>query len=614
MLAFRLITTLSLPLVALAVWINAAYASDGTQCHDMPERQAVLEEGKEFLRTHAGETSRNRIRSFDYHYYAKSPFAPEYQFKLPESVEDAQAVPMESRAQIAMALFQADLLEQFLKITAANALYNHLNSGIELNHAADDTQQASILEGVARTTIMLSYVNMDSMQSEFMLAAKQNSLPLPVSVRDTPLLLTARGPILIDATRIAPLNRNELRTLESLYKRAIEIRKNTTDNDSKNLLVSDLLELGALSIRSQNSQDAYEYFSQALTFDPNSTDALAWLLSKKPSVLKYVEKNLNHLLSDKPDTTNGVLLSELIKFYIVSNRPNDAVRVFEDCYEHPLDHRGLLRIGALLALVDVLPEKDINMFTMYLTQNRIDFWLLQQEFSAIMTKLIKRGFSAEADFVCHSIATDSAPRMFVVARWYADSKNGAQLIETTKAILHSIRYDTDEQSLKYLAILNDLLRTSAAQSKNFDAVKSETNKLIAFHEEQIRRKQCLDMAQQLNKTGSDLEKHNHLDMANKLYKQALEIKQANLLPDDPETANQTLELARTSAALRQFVEADRLYEKALATLKKNPKTDPSDTIAALESYGMMLNDWQHEAKAKMIYDEASELYRKTKQK
>lgn len=40
--------------------------------------------------------------------------------------------------------------------------------------------------------------------------------------------------------------------------------------------------------------------------------------------------------------------------------------------------------------------------------------------------------------------------------------------------------------------------------------------------------------------------------------------------------------------------------------------DPADTISALESYGMMLNDWNHGAKASQVYEEAKALHDKMK--
>jgi hypothetical protein len=199
-------------------------------------------------------------------------------------------------------------------------------------------------------------------------------------------------------------------------------------------------------------------------------------------------------------------------------------------------------------------------------------------------------------------------KQLAVASWYAESNNHSRFLSSAKVVLNSMKNDPDQQALNYLKRLQKLFSTVADDGPEFRELNNEMNRITAYHEDQIKRKQCLNMAQQLDKTAFDLEKNNHFEMASKLYKGSLGIKQANLATNDPETAMQIVDLARTAAGQQHYAESERLYEKAISMMRKNPRSDPASIVSALESYGMMPNDWKHETKANAVYEEAKRLH------
>lgn len=182
---------------------------------------------------------------------------------------------------------------------------------------------------------------------------------------------------------------------------------------------------------------------------------------------------------------------------------------------------------------------------------------------------------------------------------------------TSKQILTAVRTESDEDAVTHLKRLKTLLSKLAKESPDNEIV-AKCERALNSREDAIRRKTCLEMASKLNATAFALETKAKPEMATKLYKEALDIKQKNLAANDPETASQLVDLARAEAAQQHYKVAQELFERALAILRKTKNSDASSLISALESYGMMLNDWHHEAKADVIYEEAKTVYKNSK--
>ncbi len=227
------------------------------------------------------------------------------------------------------------------------------------------------------------------------------------------------------------------------------------------------------------------------------------------------------------------------------------------------------------------------------------------------------GWGNQADSVCEAavptiIDSISLPGLFTIADCYKQSGKYERAMHLYKQMEKVIEtgHEDEEDSLKHLTDLTAALNSPGLkQQPEYQSLLSTVSKELVFRREQIRRRQCLSMADQLNKTAFDLERNAHSAMALKLYQQALEIKQLNLSANDPETALQMLDVARTASEAKEYQRAQSLYEKALAIFRGNSRTDPADTLTALESYGQLLERMKQQDKAKKVYDEARDLSR-----
>jgi tetratricopeptide (TPR) repeat protein len=158
-------------------------------------------------------------------------------------------------------------------------------------------------------------------------------------------------------------------------------------------------------------------------------------------------------------------------------------------------------------------------------------------------------------------------------------------------------------------ISHDLDKIAAKGSKGTRELLERTRDLCTVYRRSL---DCIQMAEELDRSGWRLEKSGFTHMAEKAFKESLDIKRKNLGLNDPDTLAAYGDLARLSADRGQFTAAESIYEEALSQYRK--LSDPGAPYAnMLEAYGDMLNRRHQTAKAEKIYAEARRFYQRQRE-
>jgi tetratricopeptide (TPR) repeat protein len=594
-----------------------AGAADAPVCHDMPERQSVLEEGKRLLRDRGeyGHYESGRFqhsegirffpadtRHFELDEPASSPSYSDMLHNYTLRYDASEPAPLEL----------AQLGENFRQTADANTLYMSLLKA-DKQKTMSDVQKAATMEGAARTTLMLRSKYQFRESVDLTEVRNFEEAPKPPEELFFSRFKLVRRYVVLDAIAQSPstISEKEWNFIESLYTQALAIR--TGIGDKNEPLISDLLILGALNERKKNLNEALSYYLRAAQVDEKTSADLANFLSRNNTfdVPKGLRSEVLTLLNKSHD-------SKALSALIQDKANNDGFPSAVGLFKLTADSHIILTADALLVVLNSATVSDLPAMELYLEHVWVDSPEFETRFNSVMLAMTKRGWTDQANSICdeimHQNSSERAIRpSLIIASWYVQSNNFERSIKAYQNTLNTIneKHYSAEQSLENLAQLKSIIAKDSNRSQEYDSIKKAVERSTKFYEDQIRRRQCLEMAKQLNETAFNLEKRTHFDMARKLYQQALEIKQLNLAPNDPETAKQIIDLARVATEQNKYVEAQRLYEKALSTLRKNPLTDASDTIAALESYGQMLNDSKQAPKANQIYNEARMMAGKT---
>jgi phosphohistidine phosphatase SixA len=575
---------------------QASFASDRTQCHDLPAKQSVLDEGAKLLDSvtplkdpYKRDNWRNSSSYFDF-------------FDEPEA-HIQTTLSLESEDQLRKASETAFQLELFFRFDDANVLYTRILNNKDFGNLSSD-ERAEIYESTARTKIQMMHEDrLGTKTSPFRNNPRSvqifeilNTYHSHSKLRDLSLLALSQAKMSLD----------DLDTAKKLYKDALTLRSAETPTDD---VITDLIMLGAISEKKNELSDSITYITKAKQLIElklkSSSDELT-NGSHKPLVL-----NKLMTFQDSKQCSQSVLTSALIRLELKNRQAEKAIALFQvNCLED--DENIIISPESLLSLSVVYPaesRKDLVDYFIHMI-NTSD--ISDEDVSNVLKIFLSRGWSTECSAIClHIINTSYPKRLFTLAQWYADSSNDTQLLLTSKQILTAVRTESDEDAVTHLKRLKTLLSKLAKESPDNEIV-AKCEHALNSREDAIRRKTCLEMASKLNATAFALETKAKPEMATKLYKEALDIKQKNLSANDPETASQFVDLARSEAAQQHYKVAEEHYERALAILRRTKNSDASSLISALESYGMMLNDWHHEAKAGVIYEEAKTVYKNSK--
>lgn len=582
--------------LALNVAINAlpSISSDRSQCHDLPAKQTVLDQGQQLLEslpTSSPVDRRYRTLPSESNYY-------EF-FDKPDANIQNKCV-LQNTENLSKAREIALNLERYSRFRDANFLYNRILSDVTFPNL-NERDKALAYEGAAR-----SKIEMENKSAQF------SNADIDEQLRDARTFRMMLGfsyvlrlrDISVEALAKAQLSDIDLQSVKKLFKSAYDIRAHYAPNED---FITDLMMLGAICERTNDLSQALSYASRAQSLMAHKSggetrnEPDAFNVSGQP----HSPKGLTS------ESSEPVIVSSLIRLHLKGGHTDEAIKLFKI---HCLQKSKPVHISgtSLIAITSALPAEDRTELITY-TYNLINQDLLSdRDFRALVQEMKARGWGTECNTIANQLFGASVPsRLLMAAYCYADSKDDRSLTATTGSLLRAVRGEPDEEALTHLKQMQQVL-SSFSKSHPEEKVTRELEQAINTREDMIRRRTCLQMATKLNETAFALEKKAQPAMAAKLYKEALEIKQKNLTSNDPETASQLVDLARSEASQQHYDTAQLHYEKALGMLRRNKEIDPSTLISALESYGMMLNDWHHEAKATAIYDEAKDVYNRSR--
>jgi len=605
---------------------TTAHADEAPLCHDMSARRAVLDEGKQYLDQHAADRA-IRFSEYDANMYLQYKNRYNQIVGIPRiDISDAEleAMPLDTSEQLGSAQSTAQGLEDALRLKSANKLYMRILKQREQQESGSELAQA--LESVARTMILseakvwitkeihefdqapLAYGGYNHYADGGRWMGKRFLVHYAIKA----LAFKALDESL---DRLSP---SDLLAAEQLYSRALAIRRQRQKGEQSGWnepdLDSDLLFLAAFKDRQNKVEEAKALYVEASDRDPQGTAAYLAGFCLRHKDLELAKQSEPKLLTAARRSDETGAISMLLALYVEQKRSKAALELFRQAMSDVL----FLRVDSVISMFDVITAGDMPSVTQYLHRAWNNSAMLDDDFIKVVQAMEQHGWGDQADSLCESFANTPnsmglVSRLLVVAKCYQRLKKYSPAFLRYKEIATAVesKHETDETAVQDLTDVITALKTpEMKQQAGSQSLLSQATQLVAFHQDQIRRRQCLDMAKQLNHTAFELEKNCSYAMAQKLYQQALEIKQINLAANDPETANQMLDVARNAGEQKNYVQAQSLYERALATLRKSPHTDPSDTIGALENYGQILNKMKQEAKAAKIYDEARELSRK----
>lgn len=574
-------------------------ADQGSFCHDIPAREAVLNEGKEYLLQHEKVDYGNRRPVTDdslASYRLRERSSSEFQNI---SIFTIDHLPLETPKELIEAESLAEKLECAQHFKSAHRLYLRLLK-LREKAGATDARLAQALESVARTEI-LAVSNLPFADNKEVGILDQGPQYESHGVGSR---FVGRAIVRNAISKTADLA--AINSARELYTHARAIRRAL--HESNEQMVSDLIILGAIKVKLQDWHSAKTFYLEASQLDQGAIKYLAlYALGQKDFALAKEKESL--FLDYAKTNADSASTSILLALYVSEKRASDTLMMLRQAIAHSV----FVPAEVLTSTFETIPPNDLELLTTYINKT----WLTAAEPDPALVKVVaamhSQGWDKWADTICQSAArrySRSIPALMVIADCHIQMNSPAQALKLYRLILNSIQ-GFREPSLGALKELTEIVTVlDSAKMKGepeSQSVLLSVSKEIDFQKSALRHRQCLDMAAQLNKTAFDLERRAHYAMAQKLYEQALEIKQLNLSKDDPDIASQTLDVARTCAAQTNYTQAQSLYESALSLLRKKPRIDSSLTKQALENYGQMLNQMNQQEKAKKIYDEAREL-------
>jgi len=599
------------------LWTVGANAGAVPLYDYMPVRESVAEQATQYLQL-AGPfrmVSRGPIFRYSRTRYATGR-SDETTGTPAHSDAELESMPLDTPQQLNDAQGLALNLEERRQFMSANKLYQRILKRRQ-DQGTVDIKLAQILESTARTEI-LSGTGVTIKDSQ---ARRDYSQTAPYyGYGYGPGFGVMGRSVIHDAISKDGYNLgNNLIAAEELYSRAVAIHRQLKDSDHN--LVSDLLFLGALKDRQDKIDAAKAFYLEALERDHHASAYVAsfCLKHKDFDFGKQVEPKL---VSAARQTRDSAPISALLSMYLANKRSEDALRLFRAAMSTDAKSSVaslVLPVDLLVTMFDLISPDEVDGVTKYLISFPVRASLLSDGLARLMQALEQHGWGDNADLirqfiVSNGMAGASAPRLVVVADSYVQSKKYALAISTYEQLATAVEneHESDERALKHLsALITAISSAEMKQQPECQTLFSKVSGLISFHQNKIRQNQSLETIDELNHKAFGHERNDEFELAQKLYQQALQMRQLNLPADDPETATQLLDVARTAGEQKHYAEAQSLYERVLSALRKNPHTDPAETIVALECYGQMLNEMKQEAKASKIYDEARDLSRKT---
>ncbi len=575
---------------------NEALAADGAYCHDIPARTTVLNEGQDYLLRHGGP-GKSRSSGRDLINYV--PYSYEHEVLTKNiSLEAINQYPLQTAVDLSAAATTAEALERSWHFESALMLYQRILHQYDLTSELT-AGHVQAIESVARTELLMSSPSIfDRGPAEFSDPGQQHD-SYGVGSRFFGYKFLQR--------KIASITELDVLTrAEALYSRALAMRRRL--NNSGKFVVSDLLILGSIKDRLKKTAEAKSCYLEVARLDSTKLyDVANFTVARKDfSLARQKESFFVEQLDTYNDAASAAVL---LAMYQSEHNSAKTQKLFRQVVTNSI----FVPSAEVLPMLTHVEPADVEPLSRYVVSVWAPNARLDPDFVKVIDALNRRGLQRVTDTICRSVMdrpTLSNFDLLLLTEYQRDSGNQSLALSAYKLMLKPYGVDSHSEAAVITdlnSILTSMKSPSLKECKYKTALIATASKQLAFHKEQIRRRQCLEMAAKLSKTGFDLERTTHNAMAQKMYQNALEIMQLNLQKDDPEVASQMMDVARVCAAQKNYAESQSFYEKALSILRNNPRANGSLTRQALEGYGQLLNEMKQTAKADKIYDEARKL-------
>lgn len=275
-----------------------------------------------------------------------------------------------------------------------------------------------------------------------------------------------------------------------------------------------------------------------------------------------------------------------------------AIRWIKSMPDVPLDAKK----QALL--ISALPE---NFRTDFSDQDNI---INTSRFSDVFDALKKRGSMPEAiafkrGFFSQGFRSGSKPGVEKISRYYLDRGDVKTALNVYKEALKPIsdlnNKNTNELLIAYARITplyEDLSKYKISESESV-AIQTKTVYKAVKHNYDIHM--CLELAEELVKSGWKLVEQGDSKAALKLYKSALDIREKNLPPESRILGSTFMDAGRAADLSGDKVFAELCFKKALKIFIQNPIHDDDDLKITVESYGSLLNNTKRYVEAEKLF-------------
>jgi|GEM_PF-2647972 len=598
----RKTATLALSIgLLLSVRTEIALADEHTYCPDMGEKKAVLDEANKYLDSHGGAPA----------HFSKGTvtFVPQEYYEVPDAEllkiteRDVDAMPLGTEIDEMKAIRTAGKLVEANHYDVALKLYKRLLKA-EDNLKNHGHYTVKLLADIAFSTIMES-------------ASPQTIAAMPKSrykrlFTEKELFpyhddfAEAKRQFLVTVIQNAPNSDGpNLKLAESYYDRALA--SDATVYASSGDILSCFIFSAVLKDKRGATGEAEVLLKKATNQSMEAAPYLVgfYLEHKNFEEAQRLQKALLELY--KTDFSWRTYAYTLSLFY--AQAPKSDTQVI---FSQLLSAGTYLPPALLTKMFDLLEPEDRVKLSQYLVRSWLPVCNQKQDSNGILSllqTLDKIGLKEQSAAVCNEIVEyrGNIDELIAVARFYTGShqtEKALQLYEKIRyskstlgsnhedivAYLEQVKSDLDGQDLQDLATAKQIRLAVAVE--------------LDFHKDQIKRRQCMEMAQKLNDTACKLEASNHFAMAAKTYTEALKIKLSNLSANDPEVSMQMIDIARCEAGCKDNVTADKLYQSALTLLRKSQNTEPRALMNALQNYGQFLNSINEKKKSDDIYAES----------
>jgi tetratricopeptide (TPR) repeat protein len=473
---------------------------------------------------------------------------------------------------------------------------------------------------------------------------------------------------ILDQSSDPPNQRSELwKSAVSHFGKALQVRQQQSKPDPD--LSYALMMASAIAECHGDQSPAEEFLKEACIADKGaSSESMRGHTESFPTAVKALTEycrrhkawdlarsSEKQILSSEEGHFSPDALNVLLSAYLESGKNDDAIRLFDEAIDVRRYGRGLnLDPEVLKSMVKLVPDSSAQLLTEYLLSRvkaeaegaklwgsfehhdfvttydmsqRHTFEELMgnsmhpNEIFLVMAEgMEKRGWNSAANSVYKAledmpIRSSQIPELLKVADFYTREKNYAEVGLISNQIVgyvgqRSPKTKADcEAKLHQISPVISLLKSFDYSSNSRCALAyKKAVELQEFYETQGQKLDCLEVAQQLNLTGSMLENKDDYKMASKMYDETLEIQKKNLGADDPAKAEQYGELARVAASQGDEKGAEALYKQAIAIYEKHPDKAAHDHGVMLENYAEFLQQSNQTERADAIFEQARQLF------